>query len=350
MGTVFTTEWNQKNVDLNWFNGTYDELLQLCGIDEIPPQGDNGMYETNALGIYLSADRKVTDYDRLVKDVDTVFLRCAFVPLQKHTDGNYYNFPDAAKTDDDLLKEDPSYKDHFTKIREASTRLGTNTKIIAVAEFNPAYAKDYSYSVPYQAQQVKRILNGSGNYIADAFCSQIMIYQWVEGIAVKTITGSNFKLAVENFFHDIYNELNQTVFGWSQSTVLKQQMFVANFTAWLDNANRGEATWPFGFTYLPVAWKNIWTTSVNSIREAVDLAPILTTSEVDISLRIGSYTGWMSKTQTNYNHSFWGLFGCKVPYIVNATGTPTMIEPIIFDTDWETLNDVDGLGRSRTSC
>lgn len=351
-GPGYDMGMESAGLDMDYFNGTEKDLNNFVFGTEIPedPQDDEdeqneedttGMYENNAIGIYLKSDYKVTDYDKLVDQVDVVFIRCAYVPLTHTYGGVKYNAPDYAKTDDDLLTEDLSYKTHYLKIRESAKRLNKHTKIIAVAEFNSAYDKDYEYKNDHQAQQIKRILNASGNYMPDAFCSQIMMDRWLEGTGVIEIGGYNMSRSMEYFFPTIIREMEgRTVFGWSQKKFLEQRDFYKFISIMLDNKNKGEPTWPFGFTYLPLSWKNVWKTTVETVRDAVKLVAPLSTNEVNDYLNYGSYTGFRAKNESGsaFNHGFWGLFGCYVSYILNsATNQPAMIEPIVFDTDWETF-------------
>lgn len=329
-------------LDMNYFNGTEKDLLDWCGQNAGDGDGGSSMFEDKMISLYIKSDYKVTDWDALCASVDgVVFVRAGYVPLTARIDpvsGKtlYYPNYDTAKNDDDLLREDPDYRTSRSELRKRGK------KVIPVFEYNPFYDKDSNWSGKNQVAQIKRILRGLDNAMGDAICIQVTYNQWIENSGVVTIPATNFKKGVSLLFQDLFAEFKQTVYGWSRSNVIKfndgHYNYLEQFVTWLDGANRGEPTWPFGFTYLPAAWKKVWGASVNTLRESINLAPALTTSEADSELRIGSYTGWGMKNQAGnaYNHGFYALFGTYLPFIKDASGKAVMVEPIIIDTDEET--------------
>ena len=336
LGAVGITWWSMEHAVK--LPEVWDALSQTPGFTD-DESGGGSMFENNALSLYIKSDYKILDWDALAASVDgAVFIRAAYVPLSAYLDpasGKTVQIPnyDTAKTDDDLLREDPDYRGNRAKAK------ARGLKVVAVIEINPAYDKDSNFDGKNQVNQIKRILTGLDDAKGDAICVQIIYNQWVENSKIVTIPAANFKKAVSVLFQDLFNAFHQTIYGWSQAGVLKYNAggynYLEQFTTWLDTANRGEPTWPFGFTYLPAAWKQTWKTPVQTLREAVNLAPALTTSEADSNLRIGSYTGWAMKNEAGnmYNHGFYALFGCYLPFVRSAAGAAIMVEPIIIDTD-----------------
>lgn len=316
----------------------WDALSQTPGFTD-DESGGGSMFENNALSLYIKSDYKVTDWDALAASVDgAVFLRAAYVPLSAFVDpatGKTIQIPnyDTARTDDDMLREDADYRSNRAKAKAKGLR------VVTVIEYNPYYDKDSNFDGNNQVAQIKRILSGLDDARGDALCVQIMYNQWIENSKITTIPAANFKKGASKLFEDLYDAFYQTIYGWSQAGVIKYNSggynYLEQFVTWLDIVNSGEPTWPFGFTYLPAAWKQVWKTNAQTLREAVSLAPALTTSEADSSLRIGSFTGWGMKNRAGnmYNHGFYALFGCYLPFVRSAAGAAIMVEPIIIDTD-----------------
>lgn len=322
-------------VDADYINLSESDLEKFINKDN----GDiQNMYETNAKTLYVSSDHKVANWDALASQVDgVVFIRAAYVPVWQWTNGvqsgKYIVFANI-KNDDDYLREDPDYKTNFAEAKKRGL------KVIAVAEFNPIYDRDSNFDGHYQIDQLKKILTFVGDYRADAYSVQVLQFQWVESNMVKTMPANNFAKAIRIYLEQIYAKFGKTVFVWSQTNPLKANFVVNNerydynkeFTIMFDLKNAGEPSIPVAFTYLPASWKTAtgMNSMVNTLAEAVAKFPSLTSSDVDMNMKIGSYQGWMAKSGNGkFNHGFWGMFGPKSPVMLNSA----YMEPIIFDCD-----------------